>query len=301
MNHMCDFVSSLVNEIVSVNKLQKGFLQSSLKLLSDEDLKDFNAYIKYCLKRGCDIAYLTCSYDLVVKDMLRQQVYFKRHNHYRYSRVDEVASSVYFNDDYMSKYMTGLALSTFLWPNHLAIKRFFVKTLPGDKSGIYLEIGPGHGFNLMTAMRNTMYSSFIGVDISPSSVDLTESILGCEYFGCFSNYEIVEGDFLKWRTTTKFNAIVMGEVLEHVENPLDFLKKINEIANDDTYIFITTCINSPAIDHIYLYSSAEEIEEQVDSAGLHINDSLFAPYVGTTMVESEKQTLPINVALVLGK
>lgn len=298
---MCDLVSSLIQKIVSGNKLQKGFLQSSVELLSDEDMKDFNAYIKYCLERGRDIAYLASSYDLVVKDMLQQQVYFRRHNHYRYSRVDEVASSVYFNDDYMNKYMTGLALSTFLWPNHLAIKKFFVKTLPKDKSGIYLEIGPGHGFNLMMAMRSTSYSHFVGVDISPSSVEMTKSILGCEYFGCYSNYEIVGGDFLKWPVTTKFNAVVMGEVLEHVENPLDFLKKINEIADDNAYIFITTCINSPAVDHIYLYRSRKEIEEQVNSAGLHIKESLFVPYTGTTMAESEEQALSINVALLLGK
>jgi 2-polyprenyl-3-methyl-5-hydroxy-6-metoxy-1,4-benzoquinol methylase len=197
--------------------------------------------------------------------------------------------------------MTGLALTNFLWPNHIAMRKFFRNKLPRDISGSYLEIGPGHGFYMMMAMRDTSYSHFLGIDISPASVDLTNRILCDSTFGCFDRYEIVERDFLKWSTNQRFDAVVMGEVLEHVENPIDFLRRINEFANEKGFIYITTAINAPAVDHIYLYRSQDEVEEQIVSAGLRIKERLLSPYLGTTLEESKENNLPINIALILEK
>ena len=73
------------------------------------------------------------------------------------------------------------------------------------------------------------------------------------------------------------------------------------MAADNAYIFITTCINSAAIDHIYLYRSVEDIQKQIISAGLTINKRLVVPYGNLSIEESENQDLPINIAMVLGK
>jgi len=292
---------TLIDEIVAINKMQERFLQSSIKTLSKQDAHDLGAYIEFCIKTGHEISFLAQCYDLIVKDTLREQIYFKRNKRYRFSRLHEVVSSVYHNDSYMCKYMIGLALTTFLWPNHLAIKKLFSNTVPSTKKGTYLEIGPGHGFYLMAAFRNTIYSKFVGVDISPTSVNLTKNIIESGHFGDFANYEIIESDFLKCDAEIKFDAIIMGEVLEHVENPLFFLKRIKQVAADDSYIFITTCINSAAVDHIYLYRSIKDIEKQISSAGLIVKKRLLFPYKNQTIKESEDQELPINVAMVLGK
>jgi 2-polyprenyl-3-methyl-5-hydroxy-6-metoxy-1,4-benzoquinol methylase len=284
-----------------MNKLQRNFLQTSLDLLTDGDLEDLATYIHYCLKYECDIDYLAESYDFVVKEVLREQIYFKRHKRYRHSRFDEVSASVYNNRDYMSKYMLGLALTTFLWPNHLALKQFFVQTLPRDMSGIYLEIGPGHGIYFIKAIQNIKFSRVIGVDISSTSVNLTKRILETRFLEHFSEYEIIECNFLNWDTTMKYDAVIAGEVLEHTENPLDLLQKINELATESTYIFITTCVNSPALDHIYLYRSIDEIENQITTAGLQVRKSLIVPYSEMSLEECAKQELPVNIAMVLGK
>lgn len=297
---MGDKVKSLISEIIAVNKFQEKFLESSIKLLSDEDLNDLNLYLSYCLKTGNSLTTLVESYNLIVVDTLKEQVYFKKHGCYRYSKFSEVKSLVYFNDDYMKKYMIGLALTNFLWPNHVELRKFFRRTLPkGKRDGIYLEIGPGHGFYFITAMRYSLYSHFIGVDISPTSVELTRNIISSKMFGSFSDYEIIERDFLDLDLKENIGAIVMGEVLEHVENPINFLKKIRSLVSRHSYIFITTCINSPAIDHIYLYTSEEELRDQISTAGLSIKTSLIVPYLGTTIEKSLENKLPINVAMIL--
>jgi 2-polyprenyl-3-methyl-5-hydroxy-6-metoxy-1,4-benzoquinol methylase len=96
-----------------------------------------------------------------------------------------------------------------------------------------------------------------------------------------------------------FDAIVMGEVLEHVEQPDLFMKRICGLAAKDAYIFITTCIDAPVIDHIYLFESTQQIADLFTVCGLSIVEELFLPYEGTTLEESLARRLPISVAYVL--
>jgi len=62
----------------------------------------------------------------------------------------------------------------------------------------------------------------------------------------------------------------MGEVLEHVEQPVELLKKLHALLDDNGKIFITTPTNAPAIDHIYLFNNAEDIREVIIKAGFKI-------------------------------
>ena len=41
-----------------------------------------------------------------------------------------MAASVYHDRDYMDRYMYGLAITNFLWPNHVAMARFLRESLP---------------------------------------------------------------------------------------------------------------------------------------------------------------------------
>jgi len=297
-----DRIRQLTDAIVRINPLQRAFIAESLTDIRDDELRDLDAYIRFAESAGVASGYLAESYDLIVKDTLREQMFFQRHGRYRYSTFDEVAGSVYFNEEYMRKYMHGLAITAYLWPNHRALHRYFVDTIPADDKGQYLEIGPGHGVFMMCAMRKTAYARFEGIDISPTSVEMTRTLLDSGFFGDFSNWQIVEQDFLASDMETGgYSAVVMGEVLEHVEDPGRFLRQINAVSRDDAFIFITTPINAPAIDHIYLFDSVGSIESLVVDAGLGVRDSLLVPYPGLSVEESIAQKLPINVAMVLGK
>ena len=84
----------------------------------------------------------------------------------------------------------------------------------------------------------------------------------------------------------------MGEVLEHVEQPEVFLRRIAELAKDDGYIFITTCINAPAVDHIYLWRTTDELEDMITASGLSIVEPLRLPYEGKSLEESRAAATP---------
>lgn len=294
-------IDELTQEILRINKLQSNFLSDSVQNLSKSNIQLFTQYLNYCLDQQLTLGYLAECYDLIVKDTFTQQLYFKRHGHYKYSSYAEVESLVYRNEAYMSMYMYGLAITTFLWPNHAQMKHFFKEMLPKTQAGQYLEIGPGHGFHMMEAMQSSQYDQFLGIDISPTSVLLTQNILASHYFGQFENYTIKECNFLDWEPDDQYDAVVMGEVLEHVEQPQQFLKKIAALTHRNSYIHVTTCINSPAIDHIYLFGHAQEIADMVQASGLYIKEQLLIPYQSTTLAQSEQDKLPINIALILGK
>lgn len=292
---------ALLERITLAHPLQRRFLFESLAGLRDDEAHLLEAYVGYRLARGASLDQLTQAYLLIVNDTLTEQTYFQRHHRYRYSTFAEVQAFVYFNADYMVKYMDGLALTAFLWPNHRQMMRFFVDRLPKQPRGTYLEIGPGHGFYFMEAMRRTQHARFLGIDISPSSVAMTHEIIASGHFGHFANYEIVEGHFLAFPGEGRYDSIVMGEVLEHVEDPRAFLEKIAALAHAESFVYVTTCANAPAVDHIHLFRSAEEVTDLVRSCGLEVVDQLLVPYAGRTIEESVAKKLPVNLALVLGR
>ncbi len=293
---------ALITQIWEINALHVAFIEASLADAYVAELLDLESYLSFCESTGLSLTYLAQCYNLIVQDTLREQMYFQRHKRYRYSTFAEVANSVYFNDNYMRQYMYGLAITSWLWPNHRGMHRFFVQHIPYKTAGVYLEIGPGHGIYMMSAMRLTSYNSFEGIDLSPTSVALTNDLLGSGCFGNFTNYTITQKDFLADDTSRDtYDAIVMGEVLEHVESPGSLLKKIYARSDNKTFIFITTPINAPAADHIYLFDSVKSVEDSVAQSGLRITDCLHVPYPGLSLEASERQCLPINVAMVLTK
>src|SRR5262249_4559020 len=107
---------------------------------------------------------------------------------------------------------------------------------------------------------------------------------------------IIEADFLRFEPDAAFSCIVMGEVLEHVERPELFLEKIARLSKDDTHIYVTTAINSPAIDHIYLFRTAAEVEQLMQQCGLEITDKLYLPHPGVTLEEAYARAMSVNVA-----
>lgn len=292
-------VDHLIQDIVRTLPFHAQALKQSLADLKTHELQQLEEYLSFCLNQGLSITYLVDCYKTIVNDTLRESIYFQEHKKYRHTSFAEVADSVYNNKQYMSLYMHGVLMTLFLWPNHRGLYRFFRATLPKNHKGTYLEIGPGHGYFFKTATQLTDYDDFIGIDLSDTSIEQTR-ILVSQYTEKKIQLHCV--DFMHYPLPeSSYDAIVMGEVLEHVENPKALLKKIVLLAKKNAYIFVTTCINAPITDHIYQFDSVEQLQELFSQCNLSIKEQCILPYLNKTLDECKEQGLAINVGYVLEK
>lgn len=283
--------------IAEKNPFQKKFIANSTKDMPPDCKEDGEAYIKYCLSLGETISDMADAYLGFVEVMTGEQFFFAREGRYRYSKLEEVEGIVYNNPKYMRMYMRGLALTMFLWPQHQLARQFFQQRLPQTNQGRqYLEIGPGHGMFFLHALRNGNFERCVGVDISPTSIETTRALLESGFFGSLGNYELVCADFLTHKFNQKFHSIAIGEVLEHVETPDLFVKKIAECIAPNGFIFLSTCLNAAALDHIYNFETLEMIEDLFPPAGLAIRERFLIPYVGKTTEQCLRKRYPMNVA-----
>src|SRR5262245_31196927 len=270
-------VAEFVTEVVGQLPVHQRFLEKALSEATDDELDQLAAYLRFCCDGGVDVAYLATCYLTLVEDTLEEQLFFNRHQRYRHSTFAEVADHVYHDGAYMNRYMYGLAISTFVWPNHVQMARYFRARLPRDRGGRYLEVGPGHGYLFLTAMRLSRFDEFLGVDLSAASIAQTAAIV--DFFCPGRRVRLEQHDFFEAGALEpgQFDAIVAGEVLEHVEQPAALLRRIAELVAPDAFIFVTTCVNAPAIDHIYLWRSTDELEMMIEENGLRLVDALRLP------------------------
>jgi 2-polyprenyl-3-methyl-5-hydroxy-6-metoxy-1,4-benzoquinol methylase len=294
-------ITRFVDEVVNQIPVHRSFIERAARELTNGDANDLADYLHYA-SQTLSLDQIADAYSTIVVDTQMAQIEFMRSGRYRHSTFAEVSDDVYFDDDYMRSYMHGLAISSFLWPNHNLMHHYFLSKIPRSPGGSYLEIGPGHGYYFMKAARLGDFDRLVGVDISPTSIALTKSVL--EYYGVFEEFddriELSVADFLTSDIApADCSMIVMGEVLEHVEEPALFLERLCSIAGRSTTVYVTTCVNAPAIDHIYLYRTTDEVDRMILNAGFSIDDHLFIPYAGQTLETCQEKQLAINVCYVL--
>ncbi len=294
-------MSDAVWEIVGAEDVRhRPFLDGALDALQPDERAAMDAYVEHLRADGLSDARIAECYLTIVGDTLREQIFFRRHKRYRHSTYAEVAESVYHDPDYMTRYMVGLGLTTYVWPNHVAMRRFAEAGFPAGRGGAYLEVGPGHGLFFAHAMQTGGYGSYLGVDVSATSLALTKALLTRRLGELPDAVSLIQTDFLASELPPgPFDAIVMGEVLEHVEQPGAFLDRIASLSGPATWIHLTTCLNSPAIDHITLFRDQDAVRDLFSAAGLAVVDELAIGHIGTTLEESIKRELPINVAYTL--
>lgn len=92
-----------------------------------------------------------------------------------------------------------------------------------------LDVGCGDGQLLKTAKDEGWDA--VGIDLSASAVDL------CQRLGLDASKTDFFGESLDGE---RFGAIVMSELVEHVPSPQRFLKRAEELLEDDGVLYLTT-------------------------------------------------------------
>ena len=152
----------------------------------------------------------------------------------------------------------------------------------------------------MLAINHTEFERYLGVDISPTCVQLCQEMVEQRVRDKTKRVEVEEQDFFAYDGPA-CDAVVLGEILEHVEDPGRFLKKVYEMTHEDSFIYVTTVVNCPQKDHIYLFRTVEEIEEMYRRAGFMIMDRLLCPANRYTLEQAIRKKTAIITAHVLKK
>jgi len=234
----------------------------------------FRKYEAILRQEGKDIDYAIDCYLRMVEDVQAETIEFARSGRYTSSTFEEVNQRVYGRPETMQYYMHGLILSQFLWRHHYEMFDYYSTMLPRYTGGIldYLEVGVGHGFYLSHACDELRpEASLTAVDISETSIALSRKFAGEGRI----DYRLQ--DIFTFEAGRKYDLIVLGEVLEHVEQPLALLLRLRERLADEGVLFFATPANAPAIDHLYLFRNVEEIRQLAESAGFRIGSEKVLP------------------------
>lgn len=291
-------IRQLMFDICELWPEHRRFLDAAL--LQIHEIKGSDELAQLVMKvAGNRLPEIVDGYRWMCSMMLEEELVFRRTGSYRYSTFSEVDALVYSNAPIMAAYLDGLLLSQAIWPNHVrAIELFRNSYLPLVRDARHhLEIGPGHGLLLYFAAKQL--AGFVeGWDISSSSIASTWSCL--KALGADSNqFSMKKIDFLDAKPDESFDSIVCSEVLEHLENPLLALSKIAKMLSSNGRGYLNIPLNSPSIDHIYLFRSPDEIVGMVTSAGLRVEKIACFPAMGYSLSRAMNARTTVTCSLVV--
>ncbi len=287
-----------------IEMIEKKNPMNAKKIRKDIDLNDpefmrmvgrfYSKYEQYLKKINRSLEYAVDSYLQVVSDMFYEQLRFMQSGKYSCSSFSEVKQRVYDNGEVMDYYMNGLAVSQFLWRQHYEMLSFFSRNIAkyGKDAGSYLEIGAGHGLYVAEAIDQLSSGVHVDVlDISTSSIEMTKFFVEKS-----DKIRFINQDIFDYHPDTCYDLVAMGEVLEHVEQPRHLLRRLFEIMNENAILFITVPVNSPAIDHIYLFSSSDQVRSMIEESGFTVVEDLAVCEKDVPENIAEKERLPLMYA-----
>jgi len=264
-------LGNIIEKIEAKNARHGKKLRKSLSGLEEQFYTEaelfYSKYEVFAKEGGKDLDYGIDSYLRVVSDYVYEQIRFMQSGEYSCKSFEDAYEKVYNNPDVMEYYMHGLLMTQFLWKHHFEMWKFFRASLNSvpNKTDKYLEIGGGHGLFLDEAIKIfSEDADYHMVDISKSSLDMAKNFVKGK------NVKFMLQDIYEYDVDIKYDFITMGEVLEHVERPVELMQQLNRLLNDDGYAFITVPTNAPAIDHIYLFEDAEAVKNTFDKAGFEV-------------------------------
>ena len=270
----------------------------------EKDLESFLAIYKEFMKvENITSEKLANAYLEMLDQMMFCRKEFVTTGEYLTKSQTEAFSNTYDNEEVMTNYMLALALSQFIWKHHYLVFNFYKDIIQKiNNEDNILEVGSGHGLFLLELLKITDKSKIIDVvDISKSSIRMTKNIIKSINTDYMENIHFHTSDINDYKANKRYNFITMGEVIEHVNDPFSILKNLYNLLSDDGQLFITTCVNCPAIDHVYHFKNIEEIKVLIKKTGFKIDMELIVPSEDKSEKYLEKFKVDIIYSAVLKK
>jgi len=239
------------------------------------------------------------SYNRTCMDLLREQIRFRKTGSYLINAAGQAHNDIYSQPDIMNYYMMGLLFSYLFWRNHYDILCFFQDYLQTISIEKYLEIAPGHGLFTIEALKRSPQIEVALMDISQTSLDVTQDLLKT-FNADTSKFKTICGDFLKEPVGEQsMDFVVMGEVLEHVNEAPEFMRRAYRWLKPGGTLFMTTCANCPAFDHVYHFHDVSAIRDLLRGAGFEILRDIALPAENVPEAKWQEQLVTINYAAIL--
>lgn len=238
-------------------------------------------------------------YRWMCEAVLKEELYFRRHGRYQATSFADVATAVYDDPAIMRLYMDGLLLSQVFWRNHVDVELFYRRYLEGlgpDYS--HLEIGPGHGLLLALAASDPRCRQASAWDISDASLAATARCL--TRMGVASPVRLEKRNIFELAgERERYQSVVVSEVLEHLEEPERALQAVGLVLDPAGRAFINIPCNSPAPDHLYLFTSPEHFFGMLTASGFRVVEQLVTPSTGWSLERALRQKLAVSCAAVV--
>ena len=297
MSHLKQIITRIAEKDARHGKKLTANIQDMSPWMLEKAETFLNRYLAYIENQERDLDFSIDSYLWMINMMMYEQIQFLREGSYSCTSFADAEKEVYSNAALMEQYMHGLMLSQFLWKHHYRVFEFFTemidKHLPNSDGQRYLEIGAGHGLSLGEAKeRMGARNTFHCLDISATSIEMARTFLADDQITYFHK-DIFEFE------TDQYDFITMGEVLEHVEDPVALLKQAGSLLTDEGKLFVTTPTNAATIDHIYLFRNRDEIADVISTAGFTILDEFTIYSEDVSEERAKKLKVPMMFAAVI--
>ena len=251
---------------------------------------------------GVNLDRFCLDYRWMCEAFTEEEIYFRRSGSYRLKTFAEANLGIYSNVSYMSRYVNGILMSQILWANHAAaLDLFRTRYLPSLPDRFeHLEVGPGHGLFLAFAIANPRCAKATGWDVSPTSIAATAQALG--KLGISQRVTLANQDILQHPPQhAEFDSAIISEVLEHLEQPAVALRTLHESLRPGGSIFINVPINSPAPDHIFLWTAPDQVIDLITKTGFEVAEKHLLPMTGYRIEDALKWRLSVSCVIVARK
>jgi len=266
MESTVDFLKEVLRIIAEKDPFHMKTLKRQVSL--GREFNELKEHIcTYFETSGIEPSTVASDYLRMIGDMRREGGYFIQHDSYSCKNQAEAYQKVYSKPDVMRYYMNALLISQLLWKHHFNMLKYFRRTF--DAFACYslnyrvLDIGAGHGlFSWIIKTRRPNCARIDIVDLSDASLEMTRKMVGED------DVHYLNQDISEINTELRYELIIIGEVLEHLDDPISVLKNISGLLSERGLLFFTVPTNAPAIDHVYLFRTKEDVLRMIDEAGL---------------------------------